>query len=168
MTSLSEYFQTADLQDVLTSEDITVTNDVTCEEIIDTVIPDLTETEKPNQSNNVRNNSSNDLIVDNTQESTDNYCNVTSGAMSNSVAQQKAASHSVNNSVDSRIGPFADYRPICGCEVVQELTSRTEARFLLSLLNDMSQMNPIQKRIFKQKIVDLISEVDSFELTEDR
>lgn len=60
------------------------------------------------------------------------------------------------NSTMSRIGPFADNRPICDCNMVKQMTANPDVRYLLSLLPDMAEMNTVQKSVFKTRVLTLL------------
>uniref|UniRef100_A0A1B6ML88 BESS domain-containing protein n=1 Tax=Graphocephala atropunctata TaxID=36148 RepID=A0A1B6ML88_9HEMI len=64
-----------------------------------------------------------------------------------------------DSNVSTLSGPFADNRPICECNTIKNLMSRTETRYLLSLLPDMEEMSPHQKSVFKAKVVKLVDDV---------
>lgn len=61
-----------------------------------------------------------------------------------------------DNSTMSRIGPFADNRPICDCNMVKQMTANPDVRYLLSLLPDMAEMNSVQKSVFKTRVLTLL------------
>lgn len=61
-----------------------------------------------------------------------------------------------DNSTMSRIGPFADNRPICDCNMVKQMTANPDVRYLLSLLPDMAEMNTVQKSVFKTRVLTLL------------
>ncbi|KAG8308920.1 uncharacterized protein LOC124362539 [Homalodisca vitripennis] len=64
-----------------------------------------------------------------------------------------------NSHLSNIVGPFADDRPICECDTIKQLMARTETRYLLSLLPDMAEMNPHQKLVFKEKVLQIIDNV---------
>uniref|UniRef100_A0A1B6GIP0 BESS domain-containing protein n=1 Tax=Cuerna arida TaxID=1464854 RepID=A0A1B6GIP0_9HEMI len=64
-----------------------------------------------------------------------------------------------NSHLNTLVGPFADDRPICECDTIKQLMARTETRYLLSLLPDMAEMNPHQKLVFKEKVLQIIDNV---------
>lgn len=62
----------------------------------------------------------------------------------------------IDNSLMSRIYPFADNRPICKCDMVKQMTANPDVRYLLSLLPDMAEMNTEQKSVFKTRVLTLL------------
>jgi len=161
MTSLGEYFQTFDVEDIVVLDGKGIVSD----EILELEIPCATNA--GDTKNNLVENANvnvNTLAASSLEESQEqnNDCIIVSEP---EVCLE--GKEPMNDNILSRIGPFADNRPICDCELIQDLTSRAETRFLLSLLPDMAEMDSKQKAVFKQKIVQLISEVDQFDLLED-